>query len=234
MTDAPAFDASTIATQFAAVREGVARAVRDAGHPPEAVTLVAVSKLFPANAIRPVLEAGHRVFGENYVQEAMAKWPDLRADYPGVALHLIGPLQSNKAKEAVATFDVIETLDRESLARALAKEIQKAGRSPGLLVQINTGAEPQKGGVLPEEADAFVKLCRESYGLPVFGLMCIPPFDQPPSAHFALLGKIAARNGLTTLSMGMSADFEQAIMLGATHVRVGTAIFGARQTAGKG
>ena len=219
---------AAITANFMGVREGVARAVRDAGRLPGAVTLVAVSKLFPADAIVPVLDTGHRAFGENYVQEAMAKWPALRETYGGVALHLIGPLQSNKAREAVATFDVIETLDRDSLAKALAKEIQKAGRAPRLLVQVNTGAEPQKGGVLPEEADRFIARCRAEYGLPVEGVMAIPPFDQPPSAHFALLAKIADRNGLTLRSMGMSADYEQAIMLGATHVRVGTAIFGAR------
>ncbi|MGL4323957.1 MAG: YggS family pyridoxal phosphate-dependent enzyme [Beijerinckiaceae bacterium] len=224
----PLIDPAAITTNFMGVRDGVARAARDAGRLPGTVTLVAVSKLFPAEAIVPVLDTGHRVFGENYVQEAMAKWPALRETYGGVALHLIGPLQSNKAKEAVATFDVIETLDRDSLAKALAKEIQKAGRAPRLLVQVNTGEEPQKGGVLPHEVDAFLKLCRDSYNLPIAGVMAIPPFDQPPSAHFALLAKIADRNGLTLRSMGMSADYEQAIMLGATHVRVGTAIFGAR------
>lgn len=228
MTHSPAIDPATLRAQFETVRETVARAARDAGRSAADVTLVAVSKLFPAAAIDPVLAAGHREFGENYVQEAMAKWPDLRAAWPDVRLHLIGPLQSNKAREAVATFDVIETLDRDSLAKALAKEIQKAGRSPGLLVQVNTGAEPQKGGVLPEQVDGFIKLCRETYGLTVQGLMAIPPVDQPPSAHFALLANLSARNGLQVKSMGMSADFEQAIMLGATHVRVGSAIFGAR------
>lgn len=228
MQDERASDPALIRRQFEAVRDGMERAARDAGRTPEDVTLVAVSKLFPTQAVQPVLETGHRVFGENYVQEAMAKWPELRDRFSGIELHFIGPLQSNKAREAVATFDVIETLDRDSLAKALAKEIQKAGRSPRLLVQVNTGAEPQKGGVLPAQLDAFVKLCRKSYGLGIDGLMAIPPVDQPPSPHFALLAKLAQRNGLSQLSMGMSADYEQAIMLGATHVRVGTAIFGAR------
>ena len=221
-------DPSLIASNFAIVQQGVARAIRDSGRAPDAAQLIAVSKLFPAEAIAPVLAAGHRVFGENYVQEAMTKWPGLRAGHSSVELHLIGPLQSNKAKEAVAAFDCIQTLDRESLAKALAKEIQRAGRAPAFMVQVNTGAEPQKGGVLPQDADAFIKICRETYGLQIAGVMAIPPFDQPPSAHFALLAKIADRNGLKQCSMGMSADYEQAIMLGATHVRVGTAIFGAR------
>lgn len=222
------FDPVQIRSQYEAVRTNVARAVSDARRPPGSVALVAVSKLFPADAIGPVADAGHRVFGENYVQEAMAKWPALRTAYDGIELHLIGPLQSNKAKEAIATFDVIETLDRESLAKALAKEIQKAGRAPRLLVQVNTGAETQKGGVTPQEVERFLLLCRQTYELPVEGLMAIPPVDQPPSPHFALLAKIAHANGLPLKSMGMSADFEQAITLGATHVRVGTAIFGTR------
>jgi PLP dependent protein len=211
-----------------AVEADIARASRDFGRDPAGITLVAVSKTHPAEAIEPVLAAEQRVFGENYVQEAKAKWPELRERYPEVELHLIGPLQSNKAKEAVQLFDAIHTLDRESLAAALAKAIAKAGRSPRLLVQVNTGEEPQKGGVLPADADAFLAACRERHGLPIAGLMCIPPAEEPPSPHFALLRKIAARNGLDTLSMGMSADFEAAIQLGATHVRVGTAIFGAR------
>jgi PLP dependent protein len=189
---------------------------------------VAVSKTFPPEAIEPVLAAGQRVFGENYVQDAKAKWPALRERHDGVELHLIGPLQSNKAKDAVALFDAIHTLDRPSLAQALAKEIARQGRAPRLLVQVNTGEEPQKGGVPPGEVDAFLAACRETYGLTVSGLMCIPPAADPPSPHFALLNAIAARNGLALLSMGMSADFEAAIQLGATHVRVGTAIFGAR------
>src|SRR5215203_2899070 len=177
---------------------------------------------------RAVLAAGQRVFGENYVQEAKAKWGPLRQRYPGVELHLIGPLQSNKAGDAVRLFDAIHTLDRDSLAAALAKEIGKAGRAPRLLVQVNTGEEPQKGGVMPGDADAFIAGCRDKYGLAVEGLMCIPPADEPPSPHFGLLAKIAKRNGLKLLSMGMSADFEAAIQLGATNVRVGSAIFGTR------
>jgi hypothetical protein len=211
-----------------AVREEIARAARDFGRDPASIVLVAVSKTFPAEAIEPVLAAGQRVFGENYVQEAARKWPALRERYPGVELHMIGPLQSNKAGEAVRLFDAIHTLDRESLAKELAKEIAKAGRAPRLLVQVNTGEEPQKGGVMPAEADAFVAACRERHGLAVEGLMCIPPADEPPSPHFALLAKIAKRNDLKLLSMGMSADFEAAIQIGATHVRVGSAIFGAR------
>ena len=212
-----------------AVRGAIARAARDFGRDPASITLVAVSKTFPAEDIEPVLAAGQRVFGENYVQEAKAKWTPLRERYPGVELHLIGPLQSNKARDAVALFDAIHTLDRESLASALAKEIAKVERRPRLLVQVNTGEEAQKGGVMPAEADAFLAACRERWGLAVEGLMCIPPADEPPSPHFALLHKIAARNGLKTLSMGMSADFEAAIQLGATHVRVGSAIFGTRE-----
>jgi pyridoxal phosphate enzyme (YggS family) len=211
-----------------AVRDAMGRAARDFGRDPASITLVAVSKTFPAEAVEPVLAAGQRVFGENYVQEAKAKWTPLRERYPDVELHLIGPLQSNKARDAVRLFDAIHTLDRESLAKELTKEIAKAGRAPRLLVQVNTGDEPQKGGVMPAEADAFIAACRERWGLAVAGLMCIPPADEPPSPHFALLHKIADRNGLTTLSMGMSADFEAAIQLGATHVRIGSAIFGAR------
>jgi pyridoxal phosphate enzyme (YggS family) len=217
-------------SRLAEVRATIAKAESDAKRPAGSVTLVAVSKTFPAEAIEPVLAAGHRVFGENYVQDAKAKWPELRQRYPDAQVHMIGPLQSNKAKEAVALFDVIETLDRASLARELQKEIQKAGgtRAPRFLVQVNTGAEPQKGGVLPEEADAFIRACRIDYGLDVEGVMCIPPADEPPAPHFALLTTIARRNGLKTVSMGMSADFPVAIAMGATHVRVGSAIFGAR------
>lgn len=210
------------------MRERIVRAARDSGRDPTGVTLVAVSKIFPADAIEPVLQAGQRAFGENYVQEAKTKWPTLREKFSGVELHLIGPLQSNKAREAVGLFDVIHSLDRPSLAEALAKAIAKAGRAPRLLVQVNTGEEPQKGGVMPTEADAFLTLCRERYGLAIEGLMGIPPADDPPSPHFALLNTIAGRHGLKTLSMGMSADFEAAIQLGATHVRVGSAIFGSR------
>jgi PLP dependent protein len=189
---------------------------------------VAVSKTFPAEAIAPVLASGHRVFGENYVQETREKWPALREAFPDVELHMIGPLQSNKAREAVALFDVIQTLDRDSLARELAREMVKQGRSPKLFVQVNTGEEPQKGGVLPEALDGFVDSLRRVYGFSIAGLMCIPPADMPPSPHFALLRELARRNGVEGLSMGMSADFEAAIRLGATHVRVGSAIFGAR------
>jgi len=210
------------------VHGAIQRAARDFGRDPGSITLVAVSKTFPAEAVEPVLAAGQRVFGENYVQEAKAKWEPLRARYGDVELHLIGALQSNKARDAVRLFDVIHTLDRESLASALAKEIAKTERPPRLLVQVNTGEEPQKGGVMPAEADAFITACRRRWGLAPEGLMCIPPPDEPPSPHFALLHKIADRNGLTTLSMGMSADFEAAIQPGATHVRIGSAIFGER------
>ncbi len=213
------------------VQESISRAASDYGRDPSSITLVAVSKTFPSEAIEPVLAAGQRVFGENYVQETKAKWPALREHYPDVELHMIGPLQSNKAKEAVELFDVIHTLDRPSLAEALAKEMTKQGRKPRLLVQVNTGEEPQKGGVIPTEVDAFLETCRTKYGLTIEGLMCIPPAEDPPSPHFALLNTIAERHGLKTLSMGMSADFDAAIQLGATHVRVGSAIFGARPKA---
>ena len=191
-------------------------------------TLVAVSKTYGADAIRPVLEAGHRCFGENRVQEAQGKWPELKEAFPDTELHLIGPLQTNKARDAVQLFDVIETVDRPKLAKALAKAMRQEGKSPRLFVQINTGLEPQKAGISPEDADDFLKTCREDYDLAIEGLMCIPPFGENPSLHFALLEKIASRNGLPQLSMGMSADYETAIAFGATHVRVGTAIFGAR------
>ena len=194
----------------------------------EDVTLVAVSKTFGAEVILPVLDAGQRAFGENRVQEAKAKWPALRERYPDVELHLIGPLQSNKAKEAVALFDAIHTVDRPKIAETLASEIAKQGRKPKLFIEVNTGGEAQKAGVAPENADVFIKDCREKYGLALEGLMCIPPFDQPPAPHFALLQKIAQRNGLAKLSMGMSADYASAIAFGATHVRVGSAIFGER------
>ena len=210
------------------VRASIRRAAADYGRDPASITLVAVSKTFPAEAIEPVLAAGQRIFGENYVQEAKAKWPALRERHEGVELHMIGPLQSNKAREAVELFDVIHTLDRPSLAQALAKEIARQGKKPRLLVQVNTGEEPQKGGVIPGEVDAFLEACRSQYGLEIDGLMCIPPAEDPPSPHFALLNTIARRHGLTWLSMGMSADFDAAIQLGATHVRVGSAIFGSR------
>jgi PLP dependent protein len=210
------------------VRAEIARAARDAGRDPASVTLVAVSKTFPPEAIEPVITAGQRAFGENRVQEAKGKWPALMAKHAGIALHLIGPLQSNKAKEAVALFDAIHAVDRPSLCEALAKEIEKQSRRPLLFVEINTGAEPQKAGVLPQDADAFLGRCRDSYGLSIAGLMCIPPLQEAPGPHFALTAKIAKRNGLKLLSMGMSADFATAIELGATHVRVGSAIFGSR------
>lgn len=216
------------ATRLQKVRAEIAEACREAGRDPGSVTLVAIAKTFGAEAIRPVLAAGQRVFGENRVQEAKAKWPTLRAEFPGVELHLVGPLQSNKAREAVALFDAIHTVDRPKIAAALAEEIAKQGRRLRLFVEVNTGAEPQKAGVLPEHADAFIAECREKYGLEIEGLMCIPPFDEPPAPHFALTAKIAKRNGLPLLSMGMSADFASAIAFGATHVRVGTAIFGER------
>ncbi len=211
-----------------AVRIEIARACRDAGRDPSEVELVAVSKTFPVEAIELVIAAGQRVFGENRVQEAKSKWPPLLAKHPGLTLHLIGPLQSNKAKEAVALFDAIHAVDRPSLCEALAKEIAKQGRAPTLFVEINTGAEPQKAGVLPQDADGFLTACRATYGLNVAGLMCIPPADEAPGPHFALTAKIAKRNGLKLLSMGMSADFAVAISLGATHIRVGSAIFGGR------
>ncbi|HET7678598.1 MAG TPA: YggS family pyridoxal phosphate-dependent enzyme [Xanthobacteraceae bacterium] len=192
------------------------------------VTLIAVSKTFGAEAIEPVIAAGQKVFGENRVQEAKAKWPALKAKHPDIALHLIGPLQSNKAREAVALFDAIHTVDRPSLCSALAKEITRQNRRPLLFAEINTGAEPQKAGVLPEQADAFLRACREDYGLEISGLMCIPPIEEAPAPHFALTAKIAQRNGLTLLSMGMSADFATAVQFGATHVRIGSAIFGQR------
>lgn len=216
------------ADRLAEVRRRIAQACGEAGRDPAGVTLVAVSKTFAADAIAPVIAAGQHVFGENRVQEAKGKWPDLKAGHPDVALHLIGPLQSNKAKEAVALFDAIHSVDRASLCTALAKEIARQGRAPLLFVEINTGAEPQKAGILPEAADEFLRECRETHGLTISGLMCIPPFEEPPAPHFALTAKIAARNGLTLLSMGMSADYELAIRFGATHVRVGTAIFGER------
>jgi hypothetical protein len=203
----------------------IARAAQACGRDPAGIELVAVSKTQPWEAITPVLAAGQRVFGENRVQEAMARWA---GEADGLTLHLIGPLQTNKAKEAVDFFDVIETLDREKLARVLAEEIQKQGKTPRLYVQVNTGEEPQKAGVIPSEADGFLDLCRKTYGLLPDGLMCIPPVDEPPGPHFALLAKIAERNGLSRLSMGMSDDFETAIRFGATSVRVGSAIFGAR------
>ena len=217
------------ATQaLASVHHEIAAAAERAGRNPADVTLVAVSKTFGPEAIEPVIAAGQRVFGENRVQEAKAKWPALRARHPDLALHLIGPLQSNKARDAVALFDMIHTVDRPSLCEALAREMAKQSRQPTLLVQVNTGAEPQKAGVLPEEVDAFLATCRATHGLRIAGLMCIPPADEAPAPQFALLRKIAQRNQLPHLSMGMSADFALAVEFGATLVRVGSAIFGAR------
>ena len=215
-------------TPLVEVRNQIARACAEAQRDPATVTLVAISKTFGADAIAPVIAAGQRVFGENRVQEAKAKWPALKERHPDIELHLVGPLQSNKTKDAVALFDAIHSVDRPSLAEALAKEFARQTRRPTMFVEINTGAEPQKAGVLPEDTDAFLRTCRESYGLDIAGLMCIPPADEPPAPHFALTAKIARRNGLKLLSMGMSADFPLAIAFGATHVRVGTAIFGAR------
>jgi pyridoxal phosphate enzyme (YggS family) len=214
--------------RLAAVRREIESACREAGRDPASVTLVAISKTHAADVIEPVIAAGQRIFGENRVQEAKAKWPGLKAKYSDIELHLVGPLQSNKAREAVALFNAIHSLDRASLAEALAKEIGKQGRRPLLFVEVNTGAEAQKAGVLPEAADAFVRTCRETYGLAIDGLMGIPPADEAPAPHFALLKKIADRNDLTLLSMGMSGDFAMAIRFGATHVRVGSAIFGPR------
>ncbi|UGV28757.1 YggS family pyridoxal phosphate-dependent enzyme [Rhodopseudomonas boonkerdii] len=213
---------------LAAVEAEIRRACREARRERTSVNLVAVSKTFEADAIQPVIDAGQRLFGENRVQEARGKWPALIAAQPGIELHLIGPLQSNKAKEAVALFDAIHSVDRPSLCDALAKEITAQQKRPQLFVQINTGEEPQKAGIAPGEADDFLARCRDHWGLGISGLMCIPPVDEAPAPHFALTAKIAARNGLTQLSMGMSADFAVAIQFGATHVRVGSAIFGHR------
>jgi pyridoxal phosphate enzyme (YggS family) len=215
-------------TALASVEGDILRACVEARRDRASVTLIAVSKTFDAEAIAPIIQAGQRVFGENRVQEAKAKWPGLMSAYPGMALHLIGPLQSNKAKEAVALFDAIHSVDRPSICEALAKEINSQKRRPELFVQLNTGEEPQKAGIAPAEADAFIASCRDKYGLSISGLMCIPPVNDAPAPHFALTAKIAARNGLKNLSMGMSADFAIAIQFGATHVRVGSAIFGTR------
>jgi pyridoxal phosphate enzyme (YggS family) len=227
-TDNAAPLTSSLPNALAAVEQDIARACKQARRERASVTLIAVSKTFEAEAINPIIAAGQRVFGENRVQEARAKWPGLMSAHPGLALHLIGPLQSNKAKEAVALFDAIHSVDRPSICEALSKAIDRQHRTPQLFVQLNTGEEPQKAGIPPAEADAFIAACREKYGLQISGLMCIPPVDDAPAPHFALTAKVAARNGLTNLSMGMSADFAIAIQLGATHVRVGSAIFGAR------
>ncbi len=220
--------ASPAVPRLEAIRLDVARALRDANRGTNAAQLIAVSKTFDAEKITPVLEAGQRIFGENRVQEAHSKWPDLRARFEGVELHLIGPLQSNKTAEAVSLFDCIHTVDREKIAASLGAEIAKQSKKIKLFIQVNTGAEPQKAGVLPEDTNRFIARCRDVHGLAIAGLMCIPPVEDNPSPHFALLAKMAERNGLTELSMGMSADFEQAIRLGATYVRVGSAIFGGR------
>lgn len=210
------------------VRHQIMRACTEAKRDPVSVTLVAISKTFPTDVIEPIIQRDQRVFGENRVQEAYTKWPQLKEKYQGLELHLVGPLQSNKAKEAVALFDAIHAVDRDSLCKALAKEIERQGKRPRLFVEVNTGAEPQKAGVLPEAADEFLGACRDTYGLAIDGLMCIPPLNEAPAPHFALTAKIAERNGLKLLSMGMSADFPIAIRFGATHVRVGSAIFGPR------
>ena len=218
----------SVVDQLSEVRSRIAAAEKAAGRAAGSVRLIAVSKTFDADAIRPVIAAGQRVFGENRVQEAAEKWPALRREFPGLELHLIGPLQSNKAAEAVRLFDAIHTIDRDKIAGAIAAEMGKQGRTPRLLVQVNTGEEPQKAGLAPQETDAFVMRCREVHGLAIDGLMCIPPVDQVVAPHFALLAKIAKRLGLASLSMGMSSDFETAIAMGATDVRVGSAIFGGR------
>jgi pyridoxal phosphate enzyme (YggS family) len=219
---------SSLPTGFATVEREIALACRDARRERSSVTLIAVSKTFDATEISPVIGMGQRVFGENRVQEAKAKWPALLSSCPGIALHLIGPLQSNKAKEAVALFDAIHSVDRPSICEALAKEIVKQNRQPLLFVQLNTGEESQKAGIAPADADDFIARCRDTHGLIISGLMCIPPVADAPAPHFALTAKIATRNGLKLLSMGMSADFPVAIQFGATHVRVGSAIFGSR------
>ncbi len=218
----------TAATRLAAVRDRIATAARGVGRDPAGVHLIAVSKTFAAADILPVLEAGHRLFGENRVQEAQGKWPELRARYLDIELHLIGPLQSNKTREAVELFDAIHTIDRPKIAKSLAEEMARTGKRLQLFVQVNTGEEPQKAGVSPREAAAFVALCRDELKLEIAGLMCIPPVDEEPAVHFAFLHKLAAEAGVNQLSMGMSADFETAVELGATYIRVGSAIFGAR------
>jgi len=219
------------AARLRGIEARIAASSLSAGRVVSDVTLIAVSKTYPAESIQPLLEAGQRVFGENRVQEAIAKWPALRDHYRDIQLHLIGPLQSNKVREAVACFDVIHTLDRESLAQALQREIARTGRKPELFVQVNTGLEPQKSGIAPVDAQAFVRTCLETYQLPVVGLMCLPPEDEEPAVHFALLARLARDCGLAKLSMGMSGDFETAIAFGATHVRIGSAIFGPRPAA---
>ena len=225
---AEADEAIDVAANLAGVEARVAAAATDADRAADSVTVVAITKLHGADRITAALRAGHRVFGENRVQEAAAKWPPLKTDYADVRLHLVGPLQTNKARQAVALFDVIETLDRPKLARALAAEMARSGRRVACFVQVNTGEEPQKAGAMPADADAFIAACGEEFGLAVEGLMCIPPIGEEPSLHFALLADIARRHGIAKLSMGMTADYEIAVRFGATHVRIGTAIFGER------
>jgi len=220
--------ATDIAANLAQVNADIAQAVKESGRDPAGISLVAVSKTHPAAAIEQAIDAGQRVFGENRVQEAEQKWPDLKQNHDDLSLHLIGPLQSNKVRPAIALFDVIETVDREKLARALAREMAASGRRPDCLIQVNTGEEEQKAGILPADADAFIALCRDDIGLPVTGLMCIPPVDEDPALHFALLRDMARRNNLSHVSMGMSADYPVAVRFGATLVRVGSAIFGKR------
>ena len=220
--------ASSVAENFAAIRSRIDAAARGADRDPGTVRLVAVSKMQPADRVTAALAAGHRLFGENRVQEAQGRWTALRADYPDLVLHLVGPLQTNKVKDAVALFDTIESVDRPKLARALAREMERSGRRPDCLIQVNTGEEPQKAGIAPDGLTDFLALCRDELELPVRGLMCIPPVEEPPALHFALLAELADRHGLGELSMGMSGDFETAIRHGATLVRVGTALFGPR------
>jgi len=228
MTEAPA---SSIAARLLEIQARIAAAAKTAARPPDSVRLVAVSKTHGAETCLEALAAGQRLFGENRCQEAQGKWPALRMRYPNIELHLIGPLQTNKVADAVALFDVIESVDREKLARALASERDKGKRLPRLYVQVNTGEEEQKAGIAPKAAPDFIALCRDELGLPVEGLMCIPPLDEEPAPHFALLAQLARQHGLKAISMGMSGDFETAIRFGATHVRIGTAIFGERPSA---
>jgi hypothetical protein len=220
---------SHVADTIAQIQDKIAAAARGVERDPGEVALIAVSKKQPEDRVQAALDAGHRVFGENRVQEAQQRWAERRAQFPDLDLHLVGALQSNKAKDAVELFDAIHSLDRNSVAKALSKEIAKQGRRPALFVQINTGEEPQKAGIAPADADAFIAWCRDELDLPVVGVMCLPPVDEEPAPHFALLAKIAARNGLSQVSMGMSGDYETAVQLGATHVRVGSALFGARE-----
>ncbi|WP_321344039.1 YggS family pyridoxal phosphate-dependent enzyme [Breoghania sp.] len=226
--------AETAAARLDHIRDQIAATERETGREQGSVTLIAVSKTFDAPDIEPVIAAGQRIFGENRVQEAQGKWPALKEATPDIELHLIGPLQSNKTREAVALFDAIHTIDRDKIARTVKTEMEAQGRDLKLFIQINTGNEPQKAGISPDEADAFIARCRDEFGLKISGLMCIPPLNEAPSPHFALLAKIAERNGLEGLSMGMSGDFEMAVGQGATHVRVGSAIFGTRDYPAKG